>query len=50
VAPARLIVMSNRLSADGYFSGSDGNLDWVVPDDEVDRAGAAEIPLFQDSF
>jgi hypothetical protein len=42
--------MFNRVSADGYFAGTDGNLDWVVPDDEVDEAGAAEVPLFQDSL
>jgi dihydrofolate reductase len=36
--------MFNRVSVDGYFAGPDGNLDWVVQDDEVDKAGAAEIP------
>jgi len=41
---ARRIIMFNRLSADGYFAGPDGNLDWVVQDDEVDKAGAANIP------
>jgi dihydrofolate reductase len=40
----RRIIMFNRLSADGYFAGPDGNLDWVVQDDEVDKAGAANIP------
>ena len=37
----RRIMMYNRVTADGYFSSSDGNLDWVVPDAEIDRAGAA---------
>ena len=42
----RRIVMFNRVSADGYFAGPDGQLDWVVADDEVDAAGAAAIPGF----
>jgi dihydrofolate reductase len=33
--------MFNRVTADGYFSGVDGSLDWVVPDEEIDSAGAA---------
>jgi dihydrofolate reductase len=41
----RRIVMFNRVSADGYFAAPDGNLNWVVPDPEVDRAGAEGIPL-----
>lgn len=41
----RRIVMFNRVSADGYFAAPDGNLNWVVPDAEVDRAGAEGIPL-----
>jgi hypothetical protein len=44
---ARRIIMFNRLSADGYFAGPDGNLDWVVQDDEVDKAGAANIPGYR---
>jgi dihydrofolate reductase len=36
----RRIVMFNRVTAEGYFAGADGNLDWVVPDREVDRIGA----------
>jgi len=36
--------MFNRVSADGYFAGPDGNLNWVVPDPEVDKAGVAGIP------
>jgi dihydrofolate reductase len=34
----RRIVMFNHVSADGCFAGADGNLDWVVRDDEVDKA------------
>lgn len=42
----RRIVAFDRVTVDGYFAGSDGNLDWAVPDAEVDRAGAAAIPGF----
>ena len=38
--------MFNRVTADGYFAGPDGNLDWVVPDREIDKAGAEAIPGF----
>jgi len=38
--------MFNRVTADGYFAGPDGNLEWVVPDEEVDKAGAEAIPGF----
>lgn len=40
----RRIVMFNQLTADGYFAGLDGNLDWVVPDREFDKAVAAGLP------
>jgi dihydrofolate reductase len=40
----RRIVMFNQVSADGYFAGPDGNLDWVVPDKEFDKAVAASLP------
>jgi dihydrofolate reductase len=40
----RQIVMFNRVSADGYFADPDGKLDWVVPDEQVDKEGAAGIP------
>jgi dihydrofolate reductase len=39
----RRIVMFNRVTADGYFAGTDGNLDWVVPDAELDRSAAQRI-------
>jgi dihydrofolate reductase len=32
------IVMFNHVTVDGYFAAPDGNLDWVVRDDEVDKA------------
>ena len=34
----RRIVAFNNVSADGYFAAPDGNLDWVVPDEELDKA------------
>jgi dihydrofolate reductase len=40
----RRIVMFNRVTADGYFAGPDGNLDWVVPEPAIDRMGADAIP------
>jgi dihydrofolate reductase len=36
----RRIVTFNRVSADGYFAGRDGNLNWVVPEAELDKAAA----------
>ena len=42
----RRIVMFNRVSADGYFASTDGALDWTVPDDTIDRAGAARMQDF----
>jgi dihydrofolate reductase len=43
---ARRIVMFNWVSADGYFAGLDGNLDWVVPDEEQAKAAAESIQNF----
>jgi dihydrofolate reductase len=40
----RRIVMFNQVTADGYFAGPDGNLNWVVPDKEFDKAVAAGLP------
>ena len=42
----RRIVTFNWLTADGYFAGPDGNLDWVVPDEAQARAAARDIPGF----
>jgi dihydrofolate reductase len=39
----RRLVMFNWLTADGYFAGPDGNLNWVVPDDEQAKAAVASI-------
>jgi dihydrofolate reductase len=39
----RRIVMFNRVTPDGYFSGPDGKLDWVVPDPVLDRTAAEAI-------
>jgi dihydrofolate reductase len=35
--------MWNQMTADGYFAGPDGNLDWIVPDEEFDREVAEGI-------
>jgi dihydrofolate reductase len=40
----RRIVAFEWLSADGFFAGPDGGLDWVVPDDEQAKAAAAGMP------
>jgi dihydrofolate reductase len=42
----RRIVMFNWMTANGYFAGVDGNLDWVVPDEEQAKAAVDGIPLF----
>ena len=39
----RRIVVFDRVSADGYFTSGDGNLDWVVPDAELDRATSSNL-------
>ena len=39
----RRIVMFNRVSADGYFAAPDGNLEWVVPDGELDKGAADNL-------
>lgn len=41
----RRIVMFNWMTANGYFAGADGNLDWVVPDEEQAKAAVDRIPL-----
>lgn len=40
----RKIVVFDRVTADGYFSGADGSLDWTVPDAEIDRLGGDAVP------
>jgi dihydrofolate reductase len=39
----RRIVTFHRITVDGYFSGPDGNLDFFVPDPDLDRAAAGAI-------
>jgi dihydrofolate reductase len=39
----RRIMAFDRVSADGYFAGPDGKLDWVVPDDELDAQVSRRI-------
>lgn len=42
----RRITMFNRVSADGYFSTPDGRMDWMVPDDEIDKGGAGSVAQY----
>ena len=42
----RRIVMFNWVTADGYFAATDGNLDWVVPDEAQAKAAAEGILNF----
>jgi dihydrofolate reductase len=37
----RRIVMFNRVTADGYFAGANGDLDWVVQDEALDKEAAS---------
>jgi dihydrofolate reductase len=43
---SRRIVVFEWMTADGYFAAPDGNLDWVVPDEEQARAAAEGISNF----
>lgn len=40
----RRIVTFNRVTADGYFAAPDGNLNWAVPEDEIDSMAASAVP------
>jgi dihydrofolate reductase len=40
----RQIVLFNRISADGYFAGPHGELDFAVPDDELERDAVLSLP------
>ena len=40
----RKIVAFDRVTADGYFSGPEGSLDWSVPDAEIDKLGGEAVP------
>jgi dihydrofolate reductase len=40
----RRIVMFNQVSADGYFSDAQGDLDWVVSDPEIQARAVAGMP------
>ena len=44
MASARRILAFDWLTADGYFAGADGNLNWVVPDVEQAKAAATGMP------
>ena len=43
MASTRRIVIFNWMTADGYFAGADGNLEWVVPDDEQAKAAVESM-------
>jgi dihydrofolate reductase len=45
MAPRRIVTF-DWVTADGYFAGADGNLDWIVPDDEQAKAAAEGISGF----
>src|ERR1041385_8345870 len=40
----RTLTAFNRVTADGYFSAPDGNLDWAVPDEEVEKGAVDAMP------
>jgi dihydrofolate reductase len=40
----RKLIVFNRITPEGLFASASGQLDWVVPDDEVDRTGADAMP------
>jgi dihydrofolate reductase len=44
MAATRRIAMFNWMTADGFFTAADGNLDWVVPDDEQTKAAVQSMP------
>jgi dihydrofolate reductase len=44
VSSPRRILAFDWFTADGYFASSDGNLNWVVADDEQAKAAAASMP------
>jgi dihydrofolate reductase len=43
MSTTRRIVMFNRVSADGYFADANGKLDWVVQDETLNKAAAANL-------
>src|SRR4030095_570729 len=44
MASMRRIVTFDCVTADVYFAGPDGSLEWVVPDDEQAKAAAEGMP------
>jgi dihydrofolate reductase len=39
----RKIIVFDHVSADGYFTASDAQLDWVVPEEALDKAAAGSL-------
>lgn len=42
----RTIKMFNRVTPEGFFAAADGNLNWTVPDDELDQAAGSSSSSF----
>jgi dihydrofolate reductase len=40
----RKLIVYNRITPEGWFASANGQLDWVVPDDDADRAGVEAMP------
>jgi dihydrofolate reductase len=45
MAPRRIVTF-NWVTADGYFAAANGNLDWIVPDEEQAKTAAKDIVKF----
>ena len=39
----RRIIVFDRVSANGYFSSPDGNLNWTVPEEELDKEASGNM-------
>ena len=39
----RRIIAFDRVSANGYFAASDGNLNWTVPEEEIDKEAGSNM-------
>ncbi len=40
----RRIMMFNRITADGYFAAPDGNLNWAVQEEELEKQAVTNMP------
>jgi hypothetical protein len=39
----RKIIVANHVSIDGFFAGSNGELDWFVRDDQLAKSAAEQL-------